>query len=82
MNQLKGHERSCSREEIQVPARSEGSSPAQLRAPSCTELLDQAPLQHLNLSVLSTKIPENKVYRDVTRRFILKQSRGVLTARD
>lgn len=64
MNQLKGHERSCSRVEIQVPARSEGSSPAQLRAPSCTESLGQAPLQHLNLSVLSTKIPENKVYKD------------------
>ena len=82
MNQLKGHERSCSREEIQVPARSEGSSPAQLRALSSTESLGQAPLQHLNLSVLSTKIPENKVYKDVTRRFILKQSREVLTARD
>lgn len=51
--------------------RSEGSPQAQLRAPSCTELLGQAPLEHLNLPVLSTKIPENKVYKDVTRRFIL-----------
>ena len=81
MNQLKGQERSCSREETQVPAEKQGLLP-KLRAPSCTELLGQAPLEHLNLPLLSTKIPENKVYKDVTRRFILKQSREVLTARD
>lgn len=76
----KGHESSCYREETQRPKRrSWGSSQAQLNVPSHVKLLD---LGHLDLSVLSIKVFENTMYKDGTRKFILKQSRGVLPARD
>lgn len=62
--------------------RNEGSSPGPAQSSVTLEVTGPTHLDHLDLSVLSLKIFENKMYNEITRKFILRQSRGVLTARD
>lgn len=62
--------------------RNEGSSPGLAQSSITLEITGPTHLDHLDLSVLSLKIFENKMYNDITRKFTLRQSRGVLTARD